>query len=535
MTTAMADTDNVYLSSRSKVELLACRWYAWPHLVSPVQQGINIAFRQLPLLRSFLANPSVHDAAARDPEMLGGPFVRLHKSECGAVESLVRDTLAKSSELIKFAEDLKALDKQLQDTAKGFSLENFYRDLPESLRGVVELVYDINNHPRIRLVEGLLAGGALDNSKTQEICLHEEADNQRDFFLNTPRMDGPGRIFLKVPFLDPRLDRLAAMRLEPAPIGEIERLLEIEEDQKPAFRSLFTDRPPRRRDPNFIGEGVRVRYFGHACVLVQSADVSILFDPVVGWDEAEGEGKFTFADLPDHIDYVVLTHDHQDHFSPETLVQLRRRIGHVLVPRNNSGNPVDPSMKLTLKKLGFDNVTALDPFDSVQIPNGEILSLPTYGEHADLDISSKQSAFIRLKDRSLLFLCDADCVDRMLYRRISQRVGPVDTLFIGMECVGAPLSWLYGPYLGKQLSRKDDESRRLNGSDSVRAWDVVQEINCKQVYVYAMGLEPWLSHLLGLAYTPDSTQMVESEKFIERCRASGIGAERLKGSRDVPH
>ena len=44
----------------------------------------------------------------------------------------------------------------LQTEAQGDSLESYYNKVPEMLKGLVELVYDLNNHPSIRLIESLL-------------------------------------------------------------------------------------------------------------------------------------------------------------------------------------------------------------------------------------------------------------------------------------------------------------------------------------------------------------------------------------------
>ena len=51
--------------------------------------------------------------------------------------------------------------------------------------------------------------------------------------------------------------------------------------------------------------------------------------------------------------------------------------------------------------------------------------------------------------------------------------------------------------------------------------------------VVAMGQEPWLRFVAGLQYTPQSKQIVESDKFIGRCREAGLTAERLYGSRTM--
>ena len=48
---------------------------------------------------------------------------------------------------------------------------------------------------------------------------------------------------------------------------------------------------------------------------------AMLFDPMLAI-ETKDDGRLTLADLPDHIDYVVLSHAHQDHFNPEMLLLL---------------------------------------------------------------------------------------------------------------------------------------------------------------------------------------------------------------------
>ncbi|HEU5130962.1 MAG TPA: hypothetical protein VFT26_02625, partial [Pyrinomonadaceae bacterium] len=88
-------------------------------------------------------------------------------------------------------------------------------------------------------------------------------------------------------------------------------------------------------------------------------------------------------------------------------------------------------------------------------------------------------------------------------------------VFIGMECDGAPMSWLYGPMLTRPLARKMDQSRRFDGSTCEKAIDLITKLNAKEVYVYAMGQEPWLTFLTSIKYTPESRPIVESDKLIE--------------------
>ena len=78
----------------------------------------------------------------------------------------------------------------------------------------------------------------------------------------------------------------------------------------------------------------------------------------------------------------------------------------------------------------------------------------------------------------------------------------LNATFLGLlaarECDGAPMSWLYGPLLTQPLARKMDQSRRFDGSDFEKAVDIIRAFNPKQVYVYAMGQEPWLTFLTSI-------------------------------------
>jgi L-ascorbate metabolism protein UlaG (beta-lactamase superfamily) len=523
----------LYLRPEVKLEPLVCRWPAWPHLVAPATQAMNIAFRYLPNLRSFASNPNVHAAAAADPSMLGGPFVNLGLQDVPAVQSLIQSTLARCSHSLAFASDFRALSTKLEASAKGFSLTEFSRKLPDSLAGMVELVYDGASHPRIKVIEELLYKRGLANVECQELCLHDSPDNGRPFFMSTPQLDDPERVFLRVPFSDPVLDEISLARIRPISERQLLDCASSASDNAKRLRSFFTDSPPIRKFPAYADSGVRVRVFGHACVLIQTSEVAILIDPSTPLERDQGEASLTFSDLPDYIDYVVLTHCHQDHVIPEVLMQLRRRIGAVIVPPNQAGNLADPSMKLILRHLGFQDIEVIDPFESIHIPDGEIMSLPFAGEHADLDINSKHCVLIRIANRSFLFLVDSDSSDPALIKYIAEQTGSVDALFVGMECNGAPLNWLYGPLLTKPTVKRDDNSRRLSASDSDRAWTAVKSFGCSAVYVYAMGQEAWLRHWLGLAYTPQSIQIVESEAFLTRCRGAGIAAQRLQGCHEM--
>jgi L-ascorbate metabolism protein UlaG (beta-lactamase superfamily) len=288
--------------------------------------------------------------------------------------------------------------------------------------------------------------------------------------------------------------------------------------------------PPYSR---YQGRGMRWRYFGHACILLETPDINMLFDPVLSYTYESDVSRYTYQDLPDSIDYVVITHNHQDHVLFETLLQLRHKVKNFIVPTSSGGFLQDPSLKLILKNIGCRNVIELDHMDSLEFNNGSITALPFLGEHSDLNVQCKAAHLVRIGNRSLLFAADSCNLEPQLYEHLYHEVGDVDAIFLGMECDGAPLSWLYGPLLTKKIERAVDESRRLAGSNFDQAIDIVRRFKSKETYVYAMGQEPWLGHIMSLKYTEQSRPIIESNRLIQECSANGTCAERLFGEKEI--
>ena len=102
-----------------------------------------------------------------------------------------------------------------------------------------------------------------------------------------------------------------------------------------------------------------------------------------------------------------------------------------------------------------------------------------------------------------------------------------------MECDGAPLSWLYGPLLNSPLARKMDQSRRLNGSDYEKGIEIINCLRPGEVYVYAMGQEPWLTYLTSIQYTDESRPIIESSRLVAECRSRGLVSERLYCQKEI--
>jgi L-ascorbate metabolism protein UlaG (beta-lactamase superfamily) len=276
-----------------------------------------------------------------------------------------------------------------------------------------------------------------------------------------------------------------------------------------------------------MGDGVRWRYFGHACVLVETKKTSLIFDPMLSYSYPNDIPRYTYHDIPDSIDYAILTHNHEDHVLFETLLQIRNRVKNIVLPRNVTGSLQDPSLKLILQKIGFTNIIELGDMESLPIDGGEIVGIPFFGEHCDLDVKTKIAYAVRIGKHSFLFAADSCNLEPYLYDHIHRDLGNFDRLFIGMECDGAPLTWLYKPLLTQRLERGMDDSRRLVGSNYEQGMGIVNRFNFREVYVYAMGQEPWLGHVRGSRPTPQSRPILESNRLVEECRRRGIVSERL--------
>jgi L-ascorbate metabolism protein UlaG (beta-lactamase superfamily) len=529
--TSKMKNESVYLRQNVLVEPLFNQWYAWPSLISPATAAMYIV-NHLKIMQSFVAAPQIHIAALKNPAMRGGPFINYDAGKAPAIKALIEKTSKEHAPLLELAGAIQRINATLASDASGFSLEPLYDKVPEALKGYVELIYDLNNNPSVRFIEGLLYKSPYYSEASQSIALSLVDQDERPFALSTPNLNGSGKLYLNIPFRSAGLDDLFKMKTEGRPFEDIKEVLKVSETDEELFRSLFTSEAPPRSS-GYDGDSVRIRYFGHACILIETKETSVLFDPLISYKYDNGVQRYTYSDLPEIIDYVLITHSHQDHCMFETLLQLRHKIKHIVVPKNNGGGLADPSLKFILQHVGFKNVLEIDEMETIELDGGKFTGVPFLGEHADLNIKTKLAYIVNLKGRKIMCAADSNNIEPSLYRHVHSVLGDVDVLFLGMECSGGPLTWLYGPLLTSPLARKMDQSRRLDGSDHEKAIDIISRLNAKQVYIYAMGQEPWLTFLTSIQYTEESRPIVESDKLVDECQSRGIISERLFGHKEI--
>jgi L-ascorbate metabolism protein UlaG (beta-lactamase superfamily) len=528
----MDNSELLYLRMNIQIEPLIDHWYAWSHLIPPATAARNITERHLKIMDSYIAAPQIHASAVKNPKMLGGPFIDYDGKRVDEIRALREQIKKRRQKLLLLSAAIGTLNALLRENAKGFTLHSLYARVPEILRGYVELVYDLNNQPSFRLIEPLLYKSEYYDRSQQSLMLSLINNDNRPFMLSTPRLESSDSLHLRLAFDDEVVNQLFTLKTRPKTWREIVALLHLSDEQLPLARSFFTDQPPPRYD-QYLGDGVRWRYFGHACILIEARGVSMLFDPVLSYTYENDISRYTYLDLPESIDYVFITHNHQDHVLFETLLQIRHKVKNIVVPRNNGGRLQDPSLRLLLEQTGFKNVIEMSEMEEIARDEVKITGLPFFGEHADLDILSKMAWHVRTGSHSMLFAADSCNIEPRLYEHLHRDLGDVDAVFLGMECDGAPLSWLYGPLLCEKVDRAMDESRRLSGCNCEQALNIVKLFNCREAYVYAMGQEPWLNYIMSIKYTDQSRPIVESNRLISSCQAMGVTAERLFGEKEI--
>ena len=510
-------------------EPLVCSWYASAHLVSPTTAGLILNKRFLKILRSFITYPELHQQASAEKQLSGGAFVNLSNHTVVDVKNLYSQILENRQDLIQLSEAIDGLNLLLEQTATGNSLEQIYFKIPKFLAGCVELVYDMNHNPSIRFIESFIYHKYYDKS-SQTILLSPLESDKRSFILSTPRFPNPKDVHLQVSFDDSVIDLLCRSRRHGVSLNELRQNLNLSAKCNENFEALFNNIPPSSFNQKYNGEDIKVRYFGHACVLIETKNISLLIDPLIAYDK--GDERFTFLDLPNFIDYVLITHSHQDHFFFFFLLQIRHQVRYIVVPDNNSGFIADPGLEYILKHIGFQSIITLKEMEKITTNEIEITGVPFLGEHGDLNIQTKLAYHIKIYDKSFLFAVDSNNLDINLYHMLMAMIGPVNMLFIGMECVGAPFSWAYGALFHKPIKREDDQSRRLSGSNAEKVWQIITAIQCTKVVVYAMGQEPWLHHIMGLEYSKDSTQLIEAKNLLKKCSEFSMDAEMPFGKRE---
>jgi len=118
---------------------------------------------------------------------------------------------------------------------------------------------------------------------------------------------------------------------------------------------------------------MKITKIGHCCLLIETKGKRILTDP--GSYTVETHSKL------DHIDYILFTHEHQDHYHTDSLIILLEKNPQVFIYANNSVSELLTKEKIEHKLVSHNESVTL----------GEIHMLGIGERHAQMHSSIPQS------------------------------------------------------------------------------------------------------------------------------------------------
>ena len=201
-------------------------------------------------------------------------------------------------------------------------------------------------------------------------------------------------------------------------------------------------------------------HLGHAALLYRQQDNFFLFDPwLMPWF-AESPVPSLWCSLLPRPAAIFLTHDHDDHVDPRTLLHMPKDIP-VIVPSRRNRRALYYDYLSLLRELGFTNVIELAHGETWPFQGGTVVSVPFFGEDP-CDIEMPRNCYL-VADRGRNTLVHVDsgptnsgksAVKEGVIDDLVRRYGPIATLFASQQqllevrtyaahaCLSHPGRWL---------------------------------------------------------------------------------------------
>lgn len=189
---------------------------------------------------------------------------------------------------------------------------------------------------------------------------------------------------------------------------------------------------------------VRITWLGHSTYLIQVDGKTILVDPIIVGNISPVsffgkaypmEHPYTLADLPS-IDYLLITHDHYDHLSYQTILALKDKVKHIYTSLG-VGSHLEywgvPSSKIT--ELDWDESTSI--VDSLHLT-----ALPARhfsGRGFTRNQTLWSSFVLKTKNKNIYIGGDSGYDDH--FKNIGEKFGPFDITIL--ECGQYNPAWGY--------------------------------------------------------------------------------------------
>ncbi len=146
-------------------------------------------------------------------------------------------------------------------------------------------------------------------------------------------------------------------------------------------------------------------HLGHAALLYRQRDHVLWFDPwLLPWFAESSVPSLWGALLPKPA-AVFLTHDHDDHVDPRTLLHLPKDTP-IIVPSRRNRRTLSYDYLSLLRELGFGHVIELAHGDSWAFDGGAVYAVPFYGEDP-CDLEMPRNCYL-IADRGYNVLVHAD-------------------------------------------------------------------------------------------------------------------------------
>lgn len=230
-----------------------------------------------------------------------------------------------------------------------------------------------------------------------------------------------------------------------------------------------------------------VVWFGHSSYLLQIDGVRFLIDPVFtenmsplpfGGKAFEGTDIYSASDIPD-IDYLIISHDHWDHLSYETVKALNEKTKKIICGLGVASH---------FKRWGFDKnkIIELDWFATENLQkNVALYALPARhfsGRTLKSDSSLWMSYLVDINGYKFYIGGDSGYDDH--YKKIGEKFGGVDLAFL--ECGQYNAAW---PYVHEKPSETILAAQDLNAK---YLWPVHHS-------KFTISIHPWNEPLKYLA------------------------------------
>ncbi|MEC4890523.1 MAG: MBL fold metallo-hydrolase [Nitrospira sp.] len=146
-------------------------------------------------------------------------------------------------------------------------------------------------------------------------------------------------------------------------------------------------------------------HLGHAALLYRQQNNALLFDPwLLPWFAESSIPSLWGALLPKPA-AVFLTHDHDDHVDPRTLLHLPKDTP-IIVPSRRNRKKLHYDYLGLLREMGFGRVIELAHGERWDFEGGAVISVPFYGEDP-CDLEMPRNCYL-IHDRGQNVLVHAD-------------------------------------------------------------------------------------------------------------------------------